>query len=65
MTLKEGTYYKLISGQGDESIVYYYRNPDTEILGFGFNTADGGGFMPVWDLVKTTKVIELELKEVV
>ena len=64
MSLKLETYYKLVAESGEITIGYFYMNPDADCLGFGFNTADGGGFLPEWDLTKTTKVIELEFKEV-
>ena len=41
----------------DECIVYYYYNPDAKCWGYGFNIADGGGFLPEWDVVQGTAII--------
>jgi len=38
-------------------LVYYYQNPDTMIWGFGFNEADGGGFVPENELLPGTMVV--------
>jgi len=38
-------------------LAYLYKNPDmNNELGFGFNIADGGGFIPLFDLTENTKV---------
>ena len=34
-------------------------------MGFGFNTADGGGFLPLSDLTSNTAVIEAKIKPAV
>ena len=64
-TFKEGVYYKLINTEtNEETIVYCYKNPDmNNELGFGFNTADGGGWMPTFDLSKNTKTQKLEFQD--
>ena len=43
------------------SIAYYYWNPDAKCYGFGFNIADGSGFVPDYDLIKNTKITRLKL----
>lgn len=53
-----GKHYKLTSKNGDVSIAYYYFNPDAELHGFGFNIADGGGFLPDYD-ISDSSIIEL------
>ncbi len=47
--LEPGNYYWVTSEHGDRTLVYYYMNPDAERLGFGFNIADGSGFVPATD----------------
>ncbi len=74
----EGNYYWLVSSEGEKTLAYYYRNPDAlmhpkkpmiegkdySALGFGFNTADGGGFLFATDLKETITVIKAEIKPV-
>ena len=51
-----------LESNGDKSLAYLYRNPDmNNELGFGFNIADGGGFIPLFDLTKDT-IIKLAIK---
>ena len=60
------TFYKLISEAKEETIAYCYKNPDYldgTTIGFGFNTADGGGWMPAWDVTEKTEIIEVEIVE--
>ena len=62
---KNQTFYKLISKHNEVTIAYCYKNPDADDqLGIGFNTADGGGWMPVWDISNETKITEVEFSEV-
>ena len=42
---------------GEKTLVYYYENPNTKEWGFGFNIADGGGFLPEKDLTKETRIL--------
>ena len=56
---KQGYHYQLVSCEGEESIVYFYFNPDANCLGFGFNIADGGGFLPERDLRSDSQVNEI------
>ena len=59
-----GCYYKIINPvTNEETIVYYYYNLDALCTGFGFNTADGGGFLPEFDLRKDSIVKKLTLIE--
>ena len=59
---EEHTYYRLTNITTKEvTIAFCYRNPDaSSMLGFGFNTADGGGWLPIYDLTSNTIVEELE-----
>lgn len=54
-------YYQLIGVEGEVSIAYFYFNADSETWGFGFNIADGGGFLPAYDLREDTSIKELML----
>jgi len=51
----------LKSPYGEETIGYYYDNQDMGCKGFGFNTADGGGFLPESHLSKNTEVTPIHL----
>ena len=65
--LKEQTFYKLTIKNNEVTIVYCYKNPDYldgSTIGFGFNIADGGGWMPACDVSKETTIAEVEFTEV-
>ena len=47
----------LVSSKGEWTLAYYYENPDTHEWGYGFNIADGGGFIPEDDLSNETRVV--------
>lgn len=52
-----GLFYTLFSPIESPCVVYCYNNPDADDqLGFGFNIADGGGFLPVSDLTNEVTV---------
>ena len=62
--MEAGKYYWISKPDGsDKCLVYCYINPDfgdgTQ-LGIGFNIADGGGWIPLWDVPKETVVKELK-----
>lgn len=59
--LLTGKHYKVTSCEGEVSIAYFYYNPDAECNGFGFNIADGGGFVPLSDFREDSLIEELEL----
>ena len=54
--VKPNRYYRLYKkSEPHQSIVYSYANPDLKDQnGFGFNIADGGGFIPFWDISDDT-----------
>ncbi len=54
--MRKACYVWLIKGK-EKTLVYYYENPDTKEWGYGFNIADGGGFLPESDLTDDTKVL--------
>lgn len=48
----------------EPTIVYYYFNQDYQVnsdepgqWGFGFNIADGGGFIPDWEITDDSELI--------
>lgn len=72
---KPGTYYELTSQHDEKTIAYYYLCPDAKApfdgsgdpdkdysdYGFGFNVADGGGFVPANDITyKSIRELEFE-----
>ena len=54
--MKEGYYWLTNVQYKETSLVYYYKNPDTDQYGFGFNIRDGCGFLPERDLTEETIV---------
>lgn len=67
----ENSWYWISKSNGDDKcLVWFYRNPDFHMdpngdfdetkdyseKGFGFNIADGGGFVPVSDLPADTLI---------
>lgn len=61
--MKDGYYWLVCKIFGSVTLVYHYTNPDTNEPGFGFNTRDGGGFMPAKDLSRSTEVIHAGYEE--
>jgi len=49
----------------DECLVYYYYNPDAKCWGYGFNIADGCGFLPEKDVVPGTVIVPVEIMPVI
>lgn len=63
--MKEGFYYLKSSDEPEPTLVYGYKCTDEGgAFGFGFNTHDGGGFLPLSDLIATTKVVPVEINEI-
>lgn len=59
----EHRYYIIVNIDTNEHcVVFAYRNPDlNNELGFGFNTADGGSFLPLWDLRAGSLVVPITI----
>lgn len=57
--LPEGWYNLHTQNEDRVCLVKLYTNPDTQAKGLGFNTCDGGGFLPLWDLTDTSTLIPL------
>ena len=54
---EEGLYY-LISEEGEKTLVEGYRCTDMDgQFVFGFNTIDGGGVIPLFDLSEKSQII--------
>ena len=63
--LKLGRYYRLSHPMTEEvTLGYFYLNPDAKCAGFGFNTADGGGFVGIDDLLTDTVLQLVDIVEV-
>lgn len=62
MVYEEGYYWLQHPDEKEQTLVYFYVNPDTNEEGFGFNIKDGGGFLPLKDLSEKTKMIPAGLK---
>lgn len=54
--LVTGLFYTLTSTAGEVTNAYFYNNPDSDCEGFGFNIADGGGFLPEYDITDSTVI---------
>ena len=77
--VKVGSYYKLVNRNypEDSCIVYAYINQDEKLfdgitdnpnkgkIGFGFNIADGGVWIPAFAISEKTIIIELKITELV
>lgn len=61
--IKEHEYYQLVNLLTNEStIAYAYKNPDADnVLGFGFNTADGGNFLFASDVNNQTIIVPMRI----
>ena len=60
---KQSGYYLMYnpSYPQDECLVRYYYNPDAKCWGYGFNIADGCGFIPENDVVDGTVLTAVEI----
>ena len=53
--------YYMLDLNGERAIAYYFYNPDDRCFGFGFNYADGGGFVPQSDIPDAVMIIPIRL----
>ena len=60
---EEGFYYLHNPGEKEPVLVQYYFNPDDENWGFGFNVADGCGFMREDDLSEDSRAVPVVVRE--
>ena len=58
---KQGFYWLLSDGESP-TLVFFYFNKDAGKAGFGFNTFEGGGFLPADDLTSNTDVVKADIK---
>ena len=64
MKLEEGFYHLKAPGESEPVMVHFYFSSDVGENGFGFNTHDGGGFLPLSDVADGTEIVKLEITEV-
>ena len=59
-------YYQLYAPSEEEpTLVYGYKCADMKgVFCFGFNIADGGGLVPLSDLVEGTRIVPVEICEI-
>lgn len=58
-TAEDGWYRLVHPGEPRDCVVRVYSNPDNQERGIGFNIADGGAFMPIWDLSEESKLFPI------
>lgn len=59
---QEGYYFLINSDEPEPTLVHGYRCSDLDgQFVFGFNTHDGGGVVPLFDLSENTKIIKVSL----
>jgi hypothetical protein len=46
-------------------VAYFYDCHDADCEGFGFNTYDGGGFLPLRDISAGTEIVKLKIIEII
>lgn len=57
-------YYNLYSPDEEKPVLaHLYDNPDAKRRGFGFNTSDGAGFLPLSDLSPKSRVVPVKIVE--
>ena len=60
--LKEGFYHLYNENESEPVLVHGYKCTDLgDKFGFGFNTHDGGGFLPLSDLIESSRVVLVEV----
>ncbi len=60
----EGFYHIYSPGEEEPVLVHLYSCTDEGGLkGFGYNTHDGGGWLPLWDLKDDVRVVPVEIVE--
>lgn len=59
-TAEDGWYRLVHPGESRDCVVRVYSNPDNQERGIGFNVADGGVFMPIWDLSEESKLYPIK-----
>ncbi len=61
--MKEGFYHLYSPQEKEPVLVHGYYNDDSKEFGFGFNTHDGQGFLPVKDLTEKTVIVPVKVQE--
>jgi len=64
--MKEGFYHLHSPNETEPVLVHGYKCSDlNDQFVFGFNTYDGGGYLPLSDLTDDTKIIPVEVNELI
>jgi len=62
--LKKGYYYLIVDSDPEPVLVHGYKCSDMKgEFGFGFNTYDGGGFLPLSEVSSCTKIVPVSIVE--
>ena len=62
--LEAGFYHLTSQDEPEPLLAHAYYSNDSKSFGFGFNTHDGGGFLPLNDLSEDTVVTKVLITEV-
>ena len=63
MPREDGYYHLHTDAEDSPALAYLYSHPQTRERGFGFNTADGGGFLPECHVAIETKIRKVTITE--
>jgi hypothetical protein len=61
--LEDGFYNVYSEKEKKPTLVHLYYSSDAQCKGLGFNTHDGGGFLPLSDLTKDTDLVPVIITE--
>lgn len=61
--LADGIYHLYSPSESDPVLVHLYDNRDEQCRGFGFNTHDGGGFLPLAHLATDSKIVSVKITD--
>ena len=61
--ITEGYYHLYTDSEDSPVLAKLYINPDAKCEGFGFNTADGGGFLAADDVSDKTRIVPVTITE--
>lgn len=63
-TYKEGFYYLTSEHEPEPVLVHGYNCSDLDgEFVFGFNTHDGGGLLPLSEMIESTKIVPVTIRE--
>lgn len=61
--ITEGYYHLHTPSEDSPTLAKLYINPDAQCEGFGFNIADGGGFIAADDVSEKTRIVPVTITE--